>query len=167
MRLLIDTRSTLSLLKRSYIRKDQGLNSEFTPSVVSASGERIAILGKVSTLVQFTSTEKFQFRRPIAFWVVNDETLPGIAGLLGSDVLSKYQAEINMGSKVLNFYGLRFVLEDAPLVTTEMAQRLFPICMVEENVNNICSISDTEYEKRNFKEEIFWGRRRKCWGCHS
>ena len=122
---------------------------------MSASGERIAILGKVSALVQFTSSDKFHYRRPISFCVINDEILQGAAELLGSDMLSKYQAVIDMGSKVLIFDGLRFVLEDAPLVTTEMAQCLFPITKMEENVNSISLISDTENKTRNFTEEIF------------
>jgi len=122
---------------------------------VSASGERIAILGKVSALVQFTSSDKFHYRRPISFCVINDEILQGAAELLGSDMLSKYQVVIDMGSKVLIFDGLRFVLEDAPLVTTEMAQCLFPITKTEENVNSISLISDTENKTRNFTEEIF------------
>ena len=122
---------------------------------MSASGERIEILGKVSTLVQFTSSEKFHYRRPISFCVINDEILPRAAGLLGSDMLSKYHAVIDMGSKVFIFDGLRFVLEDAPVVTTEMAQCSFPMTKIEENVNSISLISDTENKTSNFTEEIF------------
>jgi len=64
---------------------------------ISASGEAITIFGKVNKRIWFLTSEGTFSKRECFFWVIGNEILPGVAGLLGSDVLSKHRAVIVCG----------------------------------------------------------------------
>jgi len=101
--LLIDTGSSLFQIKRRYLNHDQDFEKGGTPMAISASGEEIAIFGKVNKTIKFLTSDGTFSKREYFFRVIGNEILPGVAGLLGSDVLSKHRAVIDMGSKYLIF----------------------------------------------------------------
>jgi len=142
--LLIDTGSSLSLIKRRCVTSEIERSTEGTPLAVSASGEEIAIFGRAFTNIKFVILEGQYYQHLVAFWVIADHQLPGVAGLLGSDVLSQNRAIIDMGDNILNFAGLRIRMEDAPLATAEIAQQLFPITEIKINVHSKVLRNDHE-----------------------
>jgi len=109
-------------------------------------------MGKFTRSITFKSVIGQNVRILVSFWVVEDEILPGVAGLLGSNTSGEMGAVINMGKRTILLKGLEIKTEDAPGETRESATLLFLVSVIENDVNISSSQSKaTEIRKEENK----------------